>query len=331
MVTASANPQEGTLLPGAIPTGPLAAALLAYKSDKRLSGKGQIATMIYASRLARRMGLPFDIEGGITTEGEGQVKGLGKGSVQAILSDYGVTRTLAEEGGRTSRGSLGNIRNFLNFLNALHACSSVDLPAIEAWWVDQAKHFFNASPFVLRFENGKSLRSVVRDLFAQAQKRQEEGSGTRFVGAMLQHLVGAKLELALPELAIAHHGFSVADSVTGRSGDFEIGNALLHVTTMPGEAVVRKCVANLQAGRHPIIITTHEMLPAADAFAAAQGIADQLDVLDAEQFLVANLHELGGFRSDRQRLTLQALVDTYNEIVTAHETDPSLRIASSSA
>lgn len=327
MAKAQSTPSVPGLLPGSLPGAKLASILQAYKSNNGLTGKGQIATLIYASRLARKSGLPFNVEEGITTEGEGQIKGLGKGAVQAILVDYGITRVLAEEGGRTSRGSLGNIRNFLNFLNDLHVDGQADTSSIEAWWVEQAKHFFNAKPFALRFEAGKSLRSVFRDLLAQAKKRQDEGAGTMFVGAMLQHLVGAKLSLALPTIVIEHNGFSVADGPTGRSGDFEIGNASLHVTTTPGEAVIRKCVANLSAGRHPIIVTMHDMLPAADAFATAQGIADKLDVLDAEQFLVANLHELGGFRSDQRRVTLEALVDKYNEIVASQETDPSLRIS----
>ncbi len=312
---------------GALPKAELSTKLRAFQAEKRLMNKGQIATMIFASRIARRIGLPFDVEAGITTEGEGQVKGLGKGAVQSVLADYGIQRVLAEEGGRTSRGSLGNIRAFFGFINALHPVDEADLASIEAWWVEQAKQFFNAKPFALRFEAGKSLRSVIRDLLAQAQKRQAEGSGTMFVGAMLQHLIGAKLELALPSVAILHNGFSVADGPTRRSGDFEIGNATLHVTTTPGEAVVRKCMDNLSAGRHPIIVTVHEMLAAADAFAAAQGIADKLDVLDAEQFLVANLHELGGFSSDKRRLTVESLVDKYNAIVLSNETDPSLCIS----
>jgi hypothetical protein len=316
------------LPPGGPPTQTLEAALETYKSEKRVSGKGQIATMIFASRMARRSGLPFDVATGIRTENQGQVRGLGKGSVQAILADYGITRVLAEEGGRTSRGSLGNIQTYLNFLNNLHAQGIADLPAIETWWIAQAQHFFNARPFALRFQQGNSLRSVIRDLLAQAKSRQEEGAGTMFVGAMLQHLIGAKLSLALPDIEIEHNGFSVADRPTGRSGDFEIGNASLHVTTTPGEAVIRKCSANLAAGRQPIIITHHDMLPAADAFASAAGIADRLDVLDAEQFLVANLHELGGFRSDQIRVTVGSLIERYNAIVTAHETDPSLQIAS---
>lgn len=321
------EPSTPSMPPGSLPMAALAEVLATYKAQHRLIGKGQIATMIYASRLARRDGLPFNVEQGITTEGEGQVRGLGKAPVQAILADYGITRVLAEEGGRTSRGSLGNIRAYLNFLNSLGAEASHNIASIEAWWVEQAKQFFNAKPFTLRFESGKSLRSVIRDLLNQARKRQEEGAGTMFVGAMLQHLVGAKLELALPDVTIDHNGFSVADAAGGRAGDFDIGNAALHVTTMPGEAVIRKCAANLAAGRHPVVVTLHDMLPAADAFATQAGIADQLDVLDAEQFIVANLHELGGFRGDQRRVTVEALVDRYNAIVDANETDPSLKIS----
>ena len=324
---ATGDTAAAELPPGPPPDEDLLYALAAYKSANRLSGKGQIATMIFASRLARREGLPFDVERGVVTEREGQIRGLGKGAVQTILADYGITRVLAEEGGRTSRGSLGNVRDFLRFLNDLHARGIANPAAIESWWVEQAKHFFNAKPFALKFENGKSLRSVVRDLLGQAKKRQEDGAGTMFVGAMLQHLIGAKLALAMPDVAIEHHGFSVADAPGGRSGDFEIGNASIHVTTTPGEAVIRKCAANLAAGRHPIVITFNDLLPAADAFATAQGIVDKLDVLDAEQFIVGNLHELGGFSAEKRRITFEALVDKYNEIVQAQETDPSLKIS----
>lgn len=312
--------------PGVLPTKTLCDQLQNFQTTHNLKGKGQIATMLFASRLARKTGLPFDIDAGITTEGEGQVKGLGVSSVQAILSDYKITKTLAKEGGRTSRGSLGNIRAYLAFLNSLGDEAQCDLAGVEAWWVDQARHFFNAKPFVLRFETGKSLRSVVRDLLGQARKRQDQSSGTKYVGAMLQHLIGAKLELALPDVAIGHNGFSVADDVSGRSGDFDIGNAAIHVTTAPGEAVMKKCRANLAAGKHPIVITINDMLPAADVFAATLGIADKVDILDAEQFIVANLHELGGFLSDKRQLTITSLLEKYNAIVEANETDPSLQI-----
>jgi len=305
----------------------LVRALVQYQTNNKLSGKGQIATMIFASRLVLNKGLPFDIVKGITTEGEGQVKGLSKSAVQAILKDHGITRVLAEEGGRTSRGSLGNIRHFIGFLNELHQQGLANMPHVETWWVAQAKQFFNAKPFALKFESGKSLRFVIRNLLAQAKIRQAESNGTMFVGAMLQHLVGAKLALAMPNEEIKHHGFSVADGPSSRSADFEIGQACLHVTTSPGEAVARKCEDNLNAGLHPVIITIHAMLPAADIFTANLGISELVDVLDAEQFIVGNLHELGGFQSAQRRVTVEALIDRYNAIVEETETDHSLRIS----
>jgi len=313
--------------PAENPNSRLVSALAQYQDTNKLNGKGQIATMIFASRLVLNKGLPFDIDKGITTEGEGQVKGLSKSAVQAILKEHGITRVLAEEGGRTSRGSLGNIRQFIGFLNEMHDQGLVNMPQVETWWVVQAKQFFNAKPFALKFEPGKSLRFVIRNLLAQAKTRQSESSGTMFVGAMLQHLVGAKLTLAMPNEDIKHHGFSVADGPSRRAADFEIGQACLHVTTSPGEAVARKCEDNLNAGLHPVIITIHEMLPAADIFTANLGISEQVDVLDAEQFIVGNLHELAGFQSALRRVTVEALIEKYNAIVEATETDHSLRIS----
>lgn len=314
-------------IPAENPNPRLVSALAQYQATNKLSGKGQIATMIFASRLVLNKGLPFDIENGITTEGEGQVKGLSKSAVQAILKEHGITRILAEEGGRTSRGSLGNIRHFIGFLNELHSQGLANMTQVETWWVAQAKQFFNAKPFALKFESGKSLRFVIRNLLAQAKSRQSESSGTMFVGAMLQHLVGAKLALVMPNEGIKHHGFSVADSSSRRAADFEIGQACLHVTTSPGEALARKCVDNINAGLHPVIITIHEMLPAADIFTANLGVSEQVDVLDAEQFIVGNLHELGRFQSAQRRVTVEALIEKYNVIVEATETDYSLRIS----
>lgn len=250
-----------TELTNPLTSSALTTKLLQFKAARNLIGKGQIATMIFASRLARKSGLPINVDSGVVTEGEGQVKGLSKGAVQTVLKEYGINRVLAEEGGRTSRGSLGNIRLFLAFLNELHAEGLADLPAIERWWVGQAQRFFEAKPFALRFEAGHSLRWVIRDLLHQAHKRQAAAGGTMFVCAMLQHLIGAKLSLVLPQSEILHHGFSVSDSPTGRSGDFEVGGVSLHVTTAPGEAVMRKCAANLSAGRFPIVITVQSMLP----------------------------------------------------------------------
>lgn len=61
---------------------------------------------LVVTKAARDLGLPLDPALLRTDEG-GQVKDLGKAAVQNILAEYGISKVLAEEGGRTSRGSLG--------------------------------------------------------------------------------------------------------------------------------------------------------------------------------------------------------------------------------
>ena len=143
---------------------------------------------------------------------------------------------------------------------------------------------------------------------------------------MLQHLVGAKLELAVPEIAIGHNGFSVSDAVSNRSGDFVIDDSVIHITTSPGEAVIRKCQLNIEAGAKPIILTLADGVTVAKVLASNAGLTGRIDIMDAEQFLTGNLHELSLFKSTSRRPTLERLVEAYNRIVQENETDPSLRI-----
>ena len=147
-----------------------------------------------------------------------------------------------------------------------------------------------------------------------------------YQGAVLQHLVGAKLELAMPEIQIVHNGSSVADAVSERSGDFVIDDSIIHITTSPGEAVIRKCQSNLDAGAKPIILTIADGISVAKGLAGNAGILGRIDIMDAIQFLVANLHKLALFKTSERLTTLGKLIETYNRIVSENETDPSLRI-----
>ncbi|RZU47969.1 uncharacterized protein DUF4928 [Fluviicoccus keumensis] len=299
--------------------------LQAFCHAKKIRGKGPLAVVLHLTRYAKEKGLPLDAAQ-LVTEGSGQVLGLGKGAVQKVLNDYGIKLVLAEEGGRTSRGSLGYMKDYVAFLNSLQADGLADMAAVEGWWIERVREHFSAKPFRLKFDPAKSMQAIIQDLLAQAKKRQQESSGTMYQGAMLQHLVGAKLTLAMPELTIEHHGASVADQVSGRSGDFVIDNTIIHITTSPGEAVVRKCLENINAGAKPIILTLADGVTVAKGLAAYLDLAGRIDIMDAEQFLAANLHELSLFKTAARWDTLQKLVEVYNQIVEKHETDPSLRI-----
>ena len=305
----------------------LTTRLTEFRDNNKIKGKGALAVVIHISRYAKEKGLPLDVEQLITKKGSGgQVLGLGKGSVQRVLKDYGITQVLAEEGGRTSRGSIPIMRAYVDFLNELHNEGIAALTEIEAWWIVCVKEHFAAKPFRLRFDASKGFQAIIQDLLAQAKKRQQEATGAMYQGAVLQHLVGAKLELAMPDLTIGHNGFSVADAVSDRSGDFVIDDSIIHITTSPCEAVIRKCQHNLHAGAKPIILTLAEGVTVAKGLADNAGLAGQIDIMDAEQFLAGNLHELSLFKTSARRTTFEKLIETYNRIIADNERDPSLRI-----
>lgn len=303
----------------------LAEKLSEYKMQNKITTKGPLAVVLFITRKAKQDGLPLD-SAVLKAGSAGQVAGLSKSAVQSILADHGIQRTLAAEGGRTSRGSIKNMEDYVAFLNELHAVGEDDLDAIEAWWVDQVKAFFSSKPFTLRMNQGASINSIIRDLLEQAQHRQKENPGTMYEGAMLQHLVGAKLQILAGDEPMEHHGFSVADGPTGRSGDFIVANTIIHVTTAPGELLMEKCKDNIRAGYRPFIITVSNRTVAARQMAEMKGIADQIEIIDIEQFISTNIYEWSRFDSVKQKDTIENLITVYNELVSTYETDPSLKV-----
>jgi hypothetical protein len=273
---------------------------------------------------AGAMGLPLD-PNRLRTDKQGQVLGLGKGKVQQILGRHGIDRVLAEEGGRTSRGSMGMMEAYVAFLNRRHQVGGVDLGAVEAFWISRVREFFAAKPFVLKVDPTLSVRAAFRHLFAQAEARQKEMQGTMVVGTMMQHLVGARLEGVFPGV-IAHHSSSTKDEGQHRPGDFSIGDVAIHVSTAPGEALIRKCQANLAAGQRPVIVTAGRGVALATGLAENAGIAERLDVFDVEQWLAADIFDREGESLPGRTAAIGELLDRYNEIVGKVETDPSLRI-----
>ena len=188
------------------------------------------------------------------------------------------------------------------------------------------QHGRHATRVVFHFDTGKSLRANIDDLLQQAHEVQTNAGGTNYVGAMLQHLVGAKLDLVLGAGKLKHHGFSVADHSTARKGDFHVEAVAIHVTTNPSEALVRKCGDNLRGGLKPLIVTIGDGVDGAEFLLKNAELADRVDVLDAGQFLTANVYERSFFKAAECKVTLGKLLERYNEIVASCETDPTLLI-----
>lgn len=300
-------------------------ALAEFVTANQFRGKGPLCVALVVTEHAIKSGLPLDPEK-LLTDGGGQVLGLGKGAVQAILKRHHIEKVLAAEGGRTSRGSLGNMRAYVSFLNSRAEAGELDLAAVEHFWIARVIDFFAGKPFRIRLDTARGLRALVRDVIRQAEERQRSSPGTQYAGTVMQHLVGAKLDCALGPGSFEHHSASTADAPSGRAGDFIIGDVAIHVTTSPSESLLEKCRDNLNAGLRPVIVTLTRGVIIADGLGENLGIADRVDVFEAEQFIALNLYELGGFAVDRTRVAVGDLVNRYNAIVEEVETDPSLLI-----
>ncbi len=286
--------------------------------------KGSLSLVLILTRNAKSKPFPLKQTDFITAKG-GQVAGLGGPAVKKILSEHGVERILSNEGGRTSRGNMERMIAYIDVLNELHADGELDLEDAETFWVERILAYFDAQPFIFKLDPSHSLRACVRGLFAQAVERQREAKGTMYAGAVMQHLIGAQLE-RIANGEIEHHGFSVADAPSSRAGDFLIGDAAIHVTTAPGEALIRKCQTNLGAGLRPLIITTQDGLGGAKALAKQAEVNERIDVIEVEQFFAANIHEWSGFERSARASVVADVIERYNRIVSEVESDPSLRI-----
>lgn len=214
---------------------------------------------------------------------------------------------------------------YVDLLNGLSADGELDLKSAELYWIERTHAYFDAQPFSFKLDPNRSLRACVRELLAQAIARQREVRGTMYHGAVMQHLVGAKLDI-ITKGAFKHHGFAVADAPSGRSGDFLLGDVALHVTTAPGEALITKCAANLSSGLRPVIVTTEDGVGGAKALARQAGIDDRLDIIEIEQFVATNVYEWSAFDRDERPSTVGMLIERYNAIIADCETDPSMRI-----
>jgi len=307
------------------------AALEQFYTQKRFRGKGPLSIALVVTEAAKSQSLPLNQDDFLAASG-GQVRGAGKAAVQTILARHDIERVLSQEAGRTSRGSILNMREYVNFLNTQHALGvAIDWEEVEAFWVGKVRDFFAGAPFKLTVDASQSVRAIVRGLTAQAIKRQKDMPGVMFLGTMMQHLVGAKLQVILGIETVSHHCSNQNDTDASRTGDFDLGDVTIHVTSSPTESLLRKCADNLSDDLRPIIVTTGKGVTTAEVLAENIGIADRVDIIDFDQFIATNIHEHSQFVRSARRSRIEELIACYNTIIDSVETDPSLKIAVSSS
>lgn len=301
------------------------ADLDALVAGGRFATTGPLAIALVVVDRARGRDMPLDAFD-FRAANSAQVAGAGGVAANRILRRHGVNNSLGSEGGRTSRGSIDRMEELVALLNRRHAAGDLDLDAVEAFWVQKARDYFNTTPIAFRADPALSLRMALRELLAQAELRQKSMGGVMIVGAVMQHIVGAVLELSLGQGGVTHHGSNQNDA-KGRGGDFELEDAVLHVTNAPTAQLIGKCRANLDAGTRPVIVTNPKPLIAAEVLADAEGLGSRIEFVDFEQFVCVQLYSLGGFKALDVRGQLTRLIETYNAIIDQVEPSPSLRVA----
>lgn len=299
--------------------------LKAFQIENNIATKGPLSLLVQFTRMVRSKAFPLD-PNDYQTDSKGQVVGLGGANLKKILKEHGITQILSSEGGRTSRGNMGLMIKYVDFLNIWNTEEPVDFTVIEEFWAEQVREYFRNQPFILTADMSKTIGANLDELFEQAKKRQAQNPGTQYLGTMLQHLVAAKLAIILPAGAFEIHGTSVADAPTERSGDFAIKNTIIHCTTAPGVPLIEKCRLNLRGGCHPVIITVFDRVRTVLDLASDAGLAGRVEVWDIQQFLSANIYEHSLFNEENRNSTIADIIEKYNEIILATETDPSLRI-----
>ncbi len=306
------------------PRGLLFEELRSFRESNGITTKGPLSVVIQLTEMLSAQSGPWSPDDFIAKR-QGQVAGLGGPRLKRILASHGITRTLASEGGRTSRGTMSLMPKYISLINKLLSQGMLDFPAIAEFWADAVRDYFNNLPFTLSADSAKTLTSNFDELFDQVRQRQTDIPGSQYLGTVLQHLVGAKLSLLLHDTAPPTHGSSVADAPTGRGGDFIVNDIVIHCTTAPGGSLIDKCKENLAAGARPIIITLFQRVRTALDLATDAGLGGRVEVWDIQQFLTTNIHEWSAFDTKSRNAKLSEIIDRYNEIVTI-EHDPSLRI-----
>jgi hypothetical protein len=297
-------------------------SLPVYAHTDGLPARGSTAAgLVVLERLKTRYSL--DVRSHLA-KGGAQIQGLTPSAVRKILLRFDETRPLLKEGGRTNRGTPEAAEALFEALRPLRL---EQLPLVERnavlnelqrWLAGKVRAYFERRRLEIEFDPQLSTWANVRNILNAA-------SAVGKASSVAQYLVGAKLQLRFPEIKVENELASAADLPSGRFGDFEIGDAVFHVTISPGVNVAEKCHKNLSVGKRAVLLVPETALLSARDY--VQNVArDRVFVVSVETFVAGNLKELSVFRRSELVSGFRRLLELYNERIDAVESDKSLMI-----
>ena len=257
-----------------------------------------------------------------TTEKGAQVKRLTSHWVGMILSRFGEKRPLPREAGRTSRGNLTAVSDLLTKLgetplrNLELESRNVVLHAMMKRLAWAAGEYHERARLAIEFNPQNNASETIANLLSAAE-------GPR-IGAVAQHMVGAKLQVRFPDLEVENHGAFAADVQTNRRGDFCIGDTVFHVTVTPTDGHYKKCAKDVREGYRVYLLVRDSKRKAAEELIVEY--SKHVAVQSIEAFVGQNLDELAAFSREEFRRRLKLLFETYNSRVSVAEADKSLLI-----
>ena len=193
-----------------------------------------------------------------------------------------------------------------------------EIDKIQGFLVSEVERWFGAQRFAPKHDPSRPISYFVSDLLTLAKERGVDGP-------VAEYLVGAKLQMRFPKHKIRNSSYSTADVQTGEFGDFDVGDTVFHVTVSPMPSLYEKCVENLNDGKRVYIVTSF-VLVQATAMAADRRELGRISVTSIEEFVSQNLDEMSEFTIEQSKSQLKDLLETYNNRVSAVETDKSLLI-----
>jgi hypothetical protein len=259
-----------------------------------------------------------------TAKGGTQISGAGGQSLKKILAQFGEKRPFTKEGGRTNRGLRDQIKMLLEALENAHFESlSAEkrnniLAEMQQFLVVKVIEFHNRERIKMVYDPSKSTWQNLLGLLSAARETGKEGP-------VAQHLIGAKLQLRFPDVAVGNESYSTADDQLGRPGDFYIGDTVFHVTVAPMPPVYEKCRDNLEKGFRVYLLVPERASTGARQNAEFM-IPGRIAVESIESFVGQNIEELSYFTREKLRNGFRHLLETYNARVDEAETDKSMLI-----